>query len=313
MGLAVVIFLTLWVTACVWADNSATQNVKQEHSAFHLDLAYLGPPRSALPPPPTPWSLPEPVVPTNITLGPFSIVPELRPDLVPLSGEKAATPQASPPAPAQAVIASYPTPTVWAIKAIAVPTPVPTVTPAQTPPPASRTSAPEVPTPTTVPLHTPTPAATVTPTPTITPAPELTVPLVLETYSPVVRTGQEFQLTVKVQAGHTLPVDTAQAYLDFDPAILEVVNIRPGPHLGYLLQSSWDNSRGRLAYAAGTLRNPLEFPFTLCNVVFRAKTPTVRGSTLIQFDDQRPPRQSKAIHRGLDVTGRLVPARVQVR
>ncbi|MCY4366498.1 MAG: cohesin domain-containing protein [Chloroflexi bacterium] len=137
--------------------------------------------------------------------------------------------------------------------------------------------------------------------------------MVLESYSEAVETGQEFQLTVKVEAGHTRPVDAAQIYLDFDHTTLEVVAIRPGPHLGYLLQSSWDNSRGRLAYAAGTLGNPLEFPFTFCNVVFRAKAPTVRGSTLVQFEDLRPPRQSKAIYRGLDVTGHLTSVRIRVR
>jgi len=141
----------------------------------------------------------------------------------------------------------------------------------------------------------------------------LAVPLALETLSDVVRTGQEFEITVKVNAGHTRPVDTAQVYLDFDPAILEVVAIGPGPHLEYLLQSSWDNERGRLAYAAGTLGHPLEFPFTLARAVFRARSPTVRGSTLIQFDDLRPTRQSKAIHRGLNITGDLGFTRVTVR
>ncbi|MDE2842446.1 MAG: cohesin domain-containing protein, partial [Chloroflexota bacterium] len=69
----------------------------------------------------------------------------------------------------------------------------------------------------------------------------------LETLSESVRTGQQFEIAVKINAGHTRPVDTAQVYLDFDPAILEAVAIRPGPYLEYLLQSSWDNDRGRLA------------------------------------------------------------------
>ncbi|MDE2778159.1 MAG: hypothetical protein OXI91_00575 [Chloroflexota bacterium] len=135
----------------------------------------------------------------------------------------------------------------------------------------------------------------------------------LETLFESVRTGQEFEIAVKINAGHTRPVDTAQVYLDFDPVILEAVAIRPGPYLEYLLQSSWDNDRGRLAFAAGTLGHPLEFPFTLARVVFQARAPTVRGSTLIQFDDLRPPRQSKAIHQGLDITGDLGFTRVTVR
>ena len=139
------------------------------------------------------------------------------------------------------------------------------------------------------------------------------MPLGLETLSDVVRTGQEFEIAVKVNAGYTRPVDTAQVYLDFDPATLEVVAIRPGPHLEYPLQSSTDNDRGRLAYAAGTLGYPLEFSFTLARVIFRAKAPTTRGSTLIQFDDSRTTRQSKAIHEGRDITGDLGSVRVTVR
>ena len=166
------------------------------------------------------------------------------------------------------------------------------------------------PTPTNTPLHTPTPSPT--PTPTITTVPALTVLLVLESHSQFVQIGQEFELAVKVGAGHTKPVDTAQVYLDFDPTVLEVETIRPGPHLEHQLQSSWDPDRGRLAYAAGTLRNPLEFPFTLCTVVLRVKARPIFGSTLIQFDDLKPPHQSKAIYRGLNVTGELAPVRISV-
>ena len=305
----------LWTTACDWTDNSPAPYEKHEATSFQLNLAFLGPPRSTLPPPPTTWSLPKPAVPTDVTGDPLVIVPAIRPVPEPLSLEKPATPQASTPTPARAAKVFFPTPAVSLNSAVAVPIPIRPATPAPTPTPQAPASATNLPTPTGAPLHTPTPSPTptLTPSPTVTLVPELTVPLVLESYSEVVQTGQEFQLTVKVEAGHTRPVDAAQIYLDFDPAILEVVAIRPGSHLGYLLQSTWDNSRGRLAYAAGTLDNPFEFPFTFCNVVFRAKAPTVRGSTLVQFDDPRPPRQSKAIYRGLDVTGHLTSVRIRVR
>ena len=226
-----------------------------------------------------------------------------------------ANPEAPTPTPVRTPESAAPTTAIWKRIVIAVPTQEKAATPTPAPTPVVQTPATIAPTPAGMHFLTPTPpwTPTPTPTPTITPVPEVTVPLALETLSDVVRTGQEFEIAVKVSAGYARPVDTAQVYLDFDPAILEVVAIRPGPHLEYLLQSSSDNDRGRLAYAAGTLGNPLEFPFTLARVVFRARTPTVRGSTLIQFDDLRPPRQSKAIHQGRDITGVLGSTRVTVR
>lgn len=79
-----------------------------------------------------------------------------------------------------------------------------------------------------------------------------------------------FDVIIQVETGG-LPVDGAAAYLDFDPAYFEVVNVQPGTTLPIFLQSMTDNARGRVDFAAGQF--PPDYPsgtFTLMTVTLRA-------------------------------------------
>ena len=135
----------------------------------------------------------------------------------------------------------------------------------------------------------------------------------LEIDSRELQVGQTFLVAVRVWAGHFNPVDAAQVYLDFDGRQLEVVELTPGSHLEYELQSKWDNQAGRLGYAAGTVGDPVTVPFTLCTVAFRIRTPATSQEIAISFAPLAPPRHTKAVFRGANVTGELVPVRVKAR
>ena len=192
---------------------------------------------------------------------------------------------------------------------------VPTVT--ATPPVTLTPAVMITPTPTLTPTPTGTPTLTPTPTltttPTVTPLPELTVAIALETAATEVREGEEFDVIVQVSAGVTNRVDTVQVYLDFDATKLEAISLASGGRLEYQLQSLLDNSGGRVAYAAGTLGDARELPFTLGTLTFRAKADSGGREVSIQFAPLRAPRQTKAINRGLNVTGQLIPVGVIVR
>ena len=120
-------------------------------------------------------------------------------------------------------------------------------------------------------------------------------------------------MQVQVYAGSFAPVDTAQVYLEFDPDRLQVETIAPGPRLEYLLQSAWDNKTGNLAYAAGALAPAAESRFTLCTVTFRATADTGETTTRIGFTVSPNIHRTKVVHRGLDITGQLLPLEMKIR
>ncbi len=137
--------------------------------------------------------------------------------------------------------------------------------------------------------------------------------ITLETAVGSVAEGEEFDVNVRVNAGATNRVDTVQVYLDFDANKLEAISLASGRRLEYQLQSALDNSSGRVAYAAGTLGAARERPFTLITLTFRAKAVSEGREVSIQFAPLRAPRQTKAINRGLNVTGQLIPVGVVIR
>jgi len=70
--------------------------------------------------------------------------------------------------------------------------------------------------------------------------------------------------TVAVEVNTQQPVDGASAAIDFDPTYLQVLKIVPSQTLTLSLQNEYDNEKGTLQFAAGTLNPP--FPtsnFTL--------------------------------------------------
>ena len=125
--------------------------------------------------------------------------------------------------------------------------------------------------------------------------------------------GQEFEVQVTVNAGPLNPVDTAQVYLDFNTAKIEVVSVKAGSRLRYVLQNKTSERSGRIGFAAGTTGAAQVAPFVLCTVTFRAEGLDGRGDATIGFAPLRAPRHTKAIHRGLDVTGDLGSLLVAVK
>lgn len=162
-----------------------------------------------------------------------------------------------------------------------------------TAPPPGRTSLPE-------------------PTSELTPVPLAAVPIELATNVIEVAAGQEFEVQVKINAGESNPVDTAQVYLDFDSAKLDVVSVKAGSRLRYVLQNEAFARSGHIGFAAGTTGAAQVAPFVLCTITFRARGSGGKGETGIGFAPRRAPRHTKAISRGVDVTGDLSPLLIAV-
>ena len=125
--------------------------------------------------------------------------------------------------------------------------------------------------------------------------------------------GQEISVNVAVAASTASPVDAVQVHLDFDTSVLQVVNVAGGATLSDELQSDFDNSLGQVGYAAGTLGDSIEAPFTLVTVNFQTTAATGQGGTDIVFAPLTPPRQARmTVGAGSDVTGSLTPVSLVV-
>ena len=87
--------------------------------------------------------------------------------------------------------------------------------------------------------------------------------------------GQHFTVTVEARAG-AQEVDTAVAFLTFDPSILQVVTVTVGSDLDFALEDigksfyTLDNSAGTLSYQAGILGGSATGTFTLFALEFAA-------------------------------------------
>src|SRR5438552_3135186 len=92
--------------------------------------------------------------------------------------------------------------------------------------------------------------------------------------SPVVTSvGASFDIVISVQAG-LQPVDSAAAYVNFDPAILQCQTTTDGTSLPINLQDNIDNTLGHIDYAAGTFGAPVTGTFTLVTVHCTASAPS---------------------------------------
>lgn len=132
-----------------------------------------------------------------------------------------------------------------------------------------------------------------------------------------VRVGAQFSADVEVYAGTANRVDAAQVYLDFNPSRLRVVSMTGGSSLSDQFQSTFDNTLGRIAYAAGrgigTSNGSVASPFTLVTVHFQAVTPSGPGGTDVGFAPQTSPRQTKSIFSAGQLNnGQLLPANIVV-
>jgi len=81
---------------------------------------------------------------------------------------------------------------------------------------------------------------------------EKTATFILKMADDTAQVGEEFIVNVMVDTGDQ-EVDMVQVNLNFDPGILEVIEILPGDVLTVMLQSEFDNGKGTIDYAAGLL------------------------------------------------------------
>lgn len=189
----------------------------------------------------------------------------------------------------------------------------PAIAPDSGPANAAATSSTSTPTPG------PDPAVGLSPTPPPTmafkptPTPLTGVPVVLESGTDSIEAGHLLTVHVRVHAASDRSVDTAQVYLEFDAAKLQVQYISAGPRLEYHLQSDWDNIGGSVACAAGTLGPAAVSPLTLCSVTFRALAAAAPSSTQVEFVLPASIHRTKVVHRGLDITGQLSLLDINIR
>jgi Leucine-rich repeat (LRR) protein len=111
--------------------------------------------------------------------------------------------------------------------------------------------------------------------------------VVMRVATPQVNIGETYSVEIQVQAGEQ-QVDGASAYLEFDPTLLEVVNMTSGDHLNLTLENSFDNAAGSIRFAAGKLTAP--YPsgdFELVTIRLRAKAATVRTPLGFVFNPSR--------------------------
>lgn len=112
------------------------------------------------------------------------------------------------------------------------------------------------------------------------------VDLVLLPSSQTVAMGDIFNITIEAQCNGQ-DVHGVSAYVDFDPACLEVQSITPGATLSTVLQNTFSNTLGTLDYSAGIFTPPLPSgTFTAATVSFKALNPS--ASTSISFDTTDP-------------------------
>ncbi|MCK4722972.1 MAG: hypothetical protein KAT75_06695, partial [Dehalococcoidia bacterium] len=117
--------------------------------------------------------------------------------------------------------------------------------------------------------------------------------------------GQTFTLEIKTNVDSEQQVSGVQAFVDFDPAYLEVLSVTPGASLPTVLQNIYD--AGTIDYSAGKLGEP--FPtgtFTVATIQFRALALT-SPSTALTFSTNLP-RETRADYSGNDVTGTITRA-----
>jgi hypothetical protein len=100
--------------------------------------------------------------------------------------------------------------------------------------------------------------------------------------------GQIFTLEIKTSVDEEQPVSGVQAFIDFDPAYLEVLSVTPGASLPTVLQNTYDNTAGTIDYSAGKLGAP--FPtgtFTVATIEFEALAETSGTAVTFSFTGAR--------------------------
>ncbi len=119
-------------------------------------------------------------------------------------------------------------------------------------------------------------------------APNSAVTISLDPAASSVTLSETFAVAIKIAAGDQA-LDSAQAFVDFDPTYLEVVEIAGGGVLDKV-SSQFDNVAGEIGYAGVDLTGAVSGTFDLATVTFRAKEAT--PETALTFATTSP-RETK--------------------
>ncbi len=121
-----------------------------------------------------------------------------------------------------------------------------------------------------------------------------------------VEVGETFTVDIRVDAG-SQPVSSIQAFVDFDPIYLKVVDADGNPTdkidpvldpFKTVMLNSADNTTGEIGYAAGTFGTPPTGSFVLATIRFKALNGA--AETRLEFS-ATPPRETKAKHGTTDL------------
>ncbi len=124
--------------------------------------------------------------------------------------------------------------------------------------------------------------------------------IAIEPSARTIAEGERFTLRINVQTGSD-PIDGVAAYLDFDPSILQLEQIKDLNRFPFVLQNTFDNQSGTLQFAAGTTQNNLlTGAFELAELEFRALQ-RVQNTGLL-FNSTKP-RQTDITFRAMSVLG----------
>ena len=124
-----------------------------------------------------------------------------------------------------------------------------------------------------------------------------TATMALTPATTTVNVGQNFNLSVQVNAG-TQQVNTVQVSLKFDPTYLEVVSLTQVGELDGIVQNTYDNTAGTISYAAAKLGGSVTGTFSVVQIQFKAKA--AAPSTAVQFQFVQP-LASDVLMEGLSV------------
>jgi len=164
-----------------------------------------------------------------------------------------------------------------------------------------------------------------TPKPVEPPAPAIaalsTVSISLMPASATVAPGAIVTVAITVAAG-AQPVNGVDAFLNFDPAYLSVVDavghpvsqtaLLPGAALSTIMVNRADNLTGSIDYSAGLLGSAVTGDFTLATIRFQAKSATPPEGTPVTFNLVFP-RTTDVVYGGDSVLGGRQDGAIMVR
>ena len=122
--------------------------------------------------------------------------------------------------------------------------------------------------------------------------------------------GTTFAVTIKVEPNGN-PVDTVDAFLDFNTGDLKAVAIAPGPELEGLLIGTSDNARGTVDFGALTFGEPNTGDFVLAVVTFEAINSEGTDAATIDFSKEFP-RKTEVAFKAVPLLRNVFPVDVEI-